>query len=287
MILTASLQVDGFASEIDSETAEIRAVHDRLTSQRDAKVSNSTLGGAIGTAAGAIGSALTLVGDAAATVGDYFGAVGGGVGAFFGFLGYFQAGGSRGCFPDLSEDPEKKDKKKQCPKLGPLKDTKQCPMPDADVVCDPQSSVPARGCSPRMLYQLVFGPDCGKEAGFHSWYDDTIQGYLAQKPEHREGAANGQEEKKSRRDALLETWGGESDVRKQTELFTSNKNPYKLSIGNLEDRTNKLADLRTVVSLTNRDLSRLTEDLATGLRCPAGSRLEDRYRSFSIRTSGK
>jgi hypothetical protein len=60
MVLTASLQVDGFLAEIDSETAEIRAVHDQLTDQRDKAVRRSTLGSAIGTGGGAVGSALAL-----------------------------------------------------------------------------------------------------------------------------------------------------------------------------------------------------------------------------------
>jgi len=313
MILTASLQVDGFTSEIDSEIAEIRAVHNGLTDRQNKAVQFSSLGGVIGTAAGAVGSALALVGDTAATVGNYFGAAGGGLGTVFGFLGYFeQLHGPKGCFPEIREtkspsaqkalsgaggDPPpgapentSPEQKKKCDKLAQQPASVQCPMPDAtNKPCDPKSPSPSKGCSPRMLYQLIFGPQCGKgAAGFHSWYDETIQEYLAGEPEQSTGPSNGQLEKKpSRRDALIETWGGESGLRKQTELFTSNKNPYKLSISNLEDRANKLADLRTVVARMNRDLSRLTEDLAKELRCPVGGPPEDRYWSSMDRTSGK
>jgi len=268
MVLTASLQVDGFLAEIDSETAEVRAVHDRLTDRRDTAVGHSTLGSAVATGGGAFGSALALGSSAASTAGSWVGATFGGAGTLFAFLGYFKAKGPMGCFPDVPIDPPTKD---QCPKL----DVKKLKLPFPDLGKD---SCAARGCSPTMLYRLVYPePDY---IGFHSEYDPSIKKYLLDEP--------------ARREALIQPWRDEAkellekekdkekkeelEKKAQTEpnavlegeepyLFTSNKEPGKLSIDNLTARANKLADLRTVVSRMNRDLSRLTEDLATQLQC--------------------
>jgi hypothetical protein len=69
MILTVSLQVDGFLAEVDSETAHIRAVHDSLTDRQSAATRRSSLGANAGTGGGAVGSALAL-GAKTATVGS-------------------------------------------------------------------------------------------------------------------------------------------------------------------------------------------------------------------------
>ena len=42
LVLTASLEADGYVAEIDSETAQIRAVHDHLADKRDKAVGKST-----------------------------------------------------------------------------------------------------------------------------------------------------------------------------------------------------------------------------------------------------
>ena len=128
-----------------------------------------------------------------------------------------------------------------------------------------------------MLYTLLF-PECNDWAGFHSKYDENIREYLDSTPP---------EKNEKRADSLITTWGERDDLRKDIKLFTSNGNPRKLSIDELTDRANKLADLRTVVARMNRDLSRLTEDLAKELRCPVGGPPEDRYWSSMDRTSGK
>jgi len=273
MVLTASLQVDGFLAEIDSETAQIRAVHDHLTDRRDTAVKHSSFGSAVGSAGGALGSTLALVGSTAATAGSYVGAASGAVGAVFGFLGYFQQRGPKGCFPDVGES--------QCLKLdderSPVSDEDPCDPPPPPPSCGAWpswwSAVPAktrycpeplpRGCSPQMLYQLFFP---GEKAEFHSGYDPVIEAYLMGVP------PNGED---TRRATLIQTWGWNPDapdypnsvLKKNEELVASNSDPRKLSIDNLDARANKLADLRSVVSRLNRDLSRLTEDLATGLRC--------------------
>jgi hypothetical protein len=57
------------------------------------------------------------------------------------------------------------------------------------------------------------------------------------------------------------------DDQKIERLITRNTDPRKLSIDDLTDRANKLADVGAVVSRLNRDLSRLANDLAKGLRC--------------------
>jgi hypothetical protein len=260
MVFTASLQVDGFLSEIDSETAEIRAVHDQLSDLRDKAIQHSTLGSVVSGIGGAVGSALALASDAASTVGDYIGATSGAAGAFFDLLGYFQQRGPKGCFPDLREKPKDKD---VCPKLDKADadhsdepEGKEFCIPNWTTVCDATAS-PRSGCSPRMLYPLLF-PKCNEWAGFHGEYDDPIQTYLASKPPGKQ---------ENRGDALIKTWGQKDELRENTSLFTSNSTPRKLSIDQLADRANKLDDLRTLVSRMNRDLSRLTEDLAQGLRC--------------------
>jgi hypothetical protein len=116
---------------------------------------------------------------------------------------------------------------------------------------------------------------------FHSKYDPAIKAYL-------NGMPPGETE--SRRETLLKPWREEADemeknwkkknnakedpsrpnaaiLREEPFLFTSNTDPRKLAIDDLTNRTNKLADLPALVSRMNRDLSRLTEDLAMGVRC--------------------
>ncbi len=264
LVTTAALQVDGFIAEIDSETGHIRAKRDELTDRRDAAVKWSTLGAAVGTGGGAVGSSLALA-SKTATAGNWVGATFGGVGAFFSFLGFFQQTGvgPKGCFPDLREDTKKKEAKRQCPKLATSSDKSKLEQQAESNTCSPpQNSLcsadnPGPGCSPRMLYALLF-PECSAnaKADFHSGYDKTIERYLDQP------RASG-----TRRKDLVATWGKQEELRESKQLFTGNADPRKLSIDDLDERTNKLADLRWQVSLMKRDLSRLTEDLASELSC--------------------
>jgi hypothetical protein len=309
MVQTASLEVDGFLAEIDSETAEIRAVHDRLTDQRDTKVSNSALGSAIGTGGGAVGSALALASDAAMTAGNWITATFGGVGTLYAFLSYFQAHGSTGCFPDVREDPTQKEQKKQCLKLSaPPQNLCTSNKPPLGCSCD--SDNPPPGCSPRMLYQLVF-PNYKEPPGFHSKYDPVIDKYLGEgqgswrekliqpwrkeakeakeaKKEQNDGKDEKPESKDEDNDGKNEKPDPNAVLRSEEPfLITGNTDPRKLSIDDLTKRANKLSDLRSVVSRMNRDLSRLTEDLVKELRChavdrsPAESALETREGSFA------
>jgi hypothetical protein len=156
MVLTTSLQVDGFLSEIDNETAQIRAVHDRLTNRRDSAVGHSAFGSAIGTRGSAVGSALALAGNTAVTVGSWVGAVSGGLGAVFGFWGYFQAHGPTGCFPNVPNVP--------------CLDLKQ----PVELVNIPKDTCDSAGCSPSMLSYLLLR----KDPVFHSEYDPIIRKYL-------------------------------------------------------------------------------------------------------------
>jgi len=266
MILTTSLQVDGFLAEVDSETAEVRAVHDDLTGRQTTTVANSTLVTAAGTGGGAVGSALALVRKTAA-VGNWVGATSGGVAAIFSFLGWRQGvHGPKGCFPNVGQDP------------------KHCVIPKEDP-CDPKANPP--GCSPTMLYHLVFpnAPDTGL---FHSEYDEGIKKYLEEKPPGGKSRAErlidpwiakakddqAQKEKKGKKDNPAVPDDPVRDdpnyvlKREEPSLFTSGKQPLRLSIDDLSDRANKLADLRNLVARMNRHLSRLTEDLATELQCP-------------------
>jgi len=128
-----------------------------------------------------------------------------------------------------------------------------------------------------MLYRLVFPKaDVNADVDFHSDYDLPIEKYLGDK---------------KRREILIKPWIDEAKKQKKKKpgdptdppplqaspnyvlksqepfLFASNKKPLKMSIDNLTDRLDKLADLRSVVARMNRDLSRLMEDLATGLQC--------------------
>ena len=265
MVLTTSLQVDGFLAEVDSETAEIRAVHDNLTDRQTTAVANSTLWTAVGTGGGALGSSLALVGKTA-TAGNWVGATAGGIAALFSFLGWRQGvHGPKGCFPNVGQDP------------------KHCVIPKEDP-CDPKGKTPPPGCSPTMLYQLI-RPSANVDADvdFHSGYDEGIRKHLEDKPDGG----------KSRSDNLIASWIG--DDQPQTEkkgkknesavpddpskdprdvlrskkpfLLAGNKDPLKVSIDDLSERANKLADLRSVVARMNRDLSRLTQDLAASLQC--------------------
>jgi hypothetical protein len=246
MVLTTSLQVDGFLAEVDNETDKIRAVRDRLANRRDSAVGHSALGSAVGTGGGAVGSALALGAETAARVGSWVGAVSGGIGAVFGFWGYFQASGPTGCFPNI-----------------PGADCLNLKQP-VEVVNLPKDSCTGAGCSPSMLSYLLLR----KDPGFHSEYDPVIRTYL-----------------ETQRSQLLQQWELEEsqidelitrntsarklsgDERKIDALLARNTSPRKLSIDDLTDRANKLADVRAVVSRINRDLSRLTDDLGKGLRC--------------------
>lgn len=225
MVLTASLQVDGFLAEIDSETSQIRAVHDRLSDRRDSAISHSSLGSAIGTGGGAVGSALALGANTVVTVGSWVGAVSGAVGAVYGFRGYFQGHGPKGCFPNVAE---------KCPDL----------REPIDLVNIPKDTCSGKGCSPSMLSYLL----TDKDPGFHSEYEPVIKEYL-----------------RTRKQELIEQW--ELGGKKIDALIARNTEPRKLSIDELNDRANKLADVRAVVSRAKRDLSRLMQDLSVGLRC--------------------
>jgi len=271
MVLTASLQVDGFLAEIDSETAHIRAVKDSLTARQTTAINRSSLGNDTGTGGGAAGSALALAAKTAMTVGSWVGAVSGGFGAGFGFLNYYETARSpKGCFPDYNPDynshrnSECSDLKEPVTlKIDPVHNPK-----DKDPCDSANKSKPNQfphGCSPSMLSYLLFQID----PGFHSEYDQTIDTYLDRN-----------------RKELGEEWGGDTELGKLVKLskdapkdnlendpeierlITRNNSRRKLSIDDLTDRQNKLADVRAVASRINRDLSRLTDDLARGLRCP-------------------
>lgn len=277
MILTASLQVDGFLAEIDSETGQIRAVRDRLASQRDSALGKSAWGSAIGTSGGAVGSALALGSEAAATAGSWVGAVFGGAGALFSILPLLQQSGPTGCFPDL-RDPKEKDTCEKLVKKQPLECDSWDPRQydDADDPCRKDSKSQPIGCSPRMLYELLCAAQAGeaekkvedkaasskdrqsvRDWWFHSLYDEPIKKYLNDTWADHE---------KNWSTTLVDRWTAEDPLTET--LITGNMDPRKLNIDALNDRANKLADLRTVVARLNRDLSRLTEDLANGLRCP-------------------
>jgi len=265
MILTASLQVDGFLAEIDSETAKIRAVHDGLTDRQNAAVAHSTLASAVATGGGAVGSALAIVRNTA-TAGNWVSATFGGAGTLFSFWGFYRLQrGPKGCFPDIG-DP------KQC--SGHSKDP-----------CG-STEEPSSACSPAMLHNLIYPKD--RYFGFHSGYDDGIKAYLDDTPA---GAQTSRGESlvlwwpkedagKKEKDCNRENEDNMNDanqekcyhdkldaLQKKKALLAGNSTPRKLSIDDLTDRANKLADLRTVIARRNRDLSRLTEDLATQLQC--------------------
>jgi len=246
LILTASLQVDGFLAEIDSETGQIRAVHDALSDHRDAKVNRSTLWSAVGTGGGAVGSSLALV-SKTATAGNWVAATFGGVGTLFGFLGWYQQRGPKACFPHPED--------------------KRCRVSTA-------AASDTASCSPTMLFHLVF-PD--KNASCHSDYDLPIDKYLDSGwretltgPWLQEVAKQGKKKNESTCandplacDKNYPLMSGEPYLFARTEM------PMKVSIDDLTDRANKLSDLRSVVARMNRDLSRLTETLASELQCPA------------------
>jgi hypothetical protein len=232
MILTASLQVDGFLTEIDNEAGHIRAVHDGLADRRDSTVNRSSLGSAAGTGGGAIGSALALVGGAASTAaGNWLSATFGGLGAAFSFWGYFKANGPKGCFPDVQGTP--------------------CQKPNAQVVsCEDPKNHPG-GCSPTMLYHLLLSKDNDKKIGFHSDYDPLIERYL----------------ETGWRQKLIAEWQWD-EKNPNYALIAGNSDPRKLSIDRLTDRANKLAELRGVASFIKFDLSLLMTDLSPRLVCP-------------------
>ena len=160
-ILTASLQVDGFLAEIDSETNRIRAVKDSLTDQQTSAMNRSSLGVNVGTGGGAVGSALALGARTAVTIGGWIGAVSGISGAAFGFYNYFATARSpKGCFPD-----NPKSKNASCKPL----------------VC-PNHGIADRTCSPAMLVDL-FPETRPGTALFHSDYDPVIENYLQREKE--------------------------------------------------------------------------------------------------------
>ena len=231
MILTASLQVDGFLAEIDSETNHIREVKDDLTDRQGKAVNRTSMGNNLGTTGGAVGSALALGAQAAMTAGSWVGAVSGFSNAAFGFLNYYASQRSpKGCFPG---DPKKHDptmKKNECKPLH----------------CSKDGTPDDRACSPAMLVHLFPEVQSGTTL-FHSEYDPVIDHYLV-------------EEKKQ----LIQDWTASPTNPLPTnldKLTVSNDNPQKFRIDELTERQNKLSDLRAVVSRANRDLSRLTEDL--------------------------
>ncbi len=244
MVLTTSLQVDGFLAEIDSENAHIRAVRDNLTDRQNRAISRSSLGSAIGTGGGAVGSGLALAATTAATVGSWVGAVSGVIGTAYGFLGYFEQSGQgpKGCFPIAKPDPK-----------SPHKEPKKCES--VQDYCD--EIHPPSGCSPAMLYRL-FDSDHPRRLLFHSDYEPAIARYL-----NSRGSTN-----LTRRDQLIADWGDDvSDDKKIAPLIVSNDRPQKLSVDDLNGRANKLADLRAVVSRLNRNLGEITAQLAPKLRC--------------------
>ncbi len=260
MVTTASLQVDGFLSEIDSETGQVRAVHDDLSDRRDAAVSLSTLGSAVGTGGGAVGSSLALA-RKTATVGNWVGAVAGGVGTLFAFLGWYQQPrGPKGCFPDVN--PGRGPNRCAAPRVNP------CVSNDPD---------PPTGCTPTMLYHLVFpGADVEADVGFHSRYEPSIDNYL-EAHRRRETLVNPWVQEATRKKGKGEQKTDDPDevknsanyivMAKERYLFSNGKSPRKLSIDELTDRANKLSDLRAVVARMSRDLGRLSEDLSTSLQC--------------------
>jgi hypothetical protein len=116
-----------------------------------------------------------------------------------------------------------------------------------------------------MLYHLFEpGEDKPEHNLFHSEYDLAIENYL------------GGFGRADRRGQLISNWESDLEGEKEKErltqitdnpLIASNDNPQKLTVDQLDDRTNKLAELRAEVARMNRDLSRLTENLAQGFRC--------------------
>lgn len=271
MVLTASLQVDGFLAEIDSETAHIRAVKDILSARQTTAINHDSLGNDAGTGGGAVGSFLALGAKTAMTAGTWVGGVSGVIGSGFGFGTYIMTARSpKGCFPDYNPDYDSHAKSK-CSDLKQPVALNIDPLhnPKGEDPCDSgNKSTPKQfphGCSPSMLSYLLFQID----PGFHSHYDYTIDKYLDRN-----------------REELGDEWGGTSNLGQLVKhgpkselvhdadierLITRNDSPRKLSIDDLTDRQNKLADVRAVASRINRDLSRLTEDLARGLRCPLPS----------------
>jgi hypothetical protein len=237
MVQAASLQVDGFLAEVDSESNHIREVKDTLTDRQNSNISRTSLGSNIGTAGGAVGSALALGANTAVTVGSWVGAVFGGFGASFGFWNYFASSRSpKGCFPSKTNS---KCEYFECPNEG-----------TAD-----------RACSPAMLFSLFPEPTPFTEP-FHSDYDPIIAKYLQEKDRKRQLIENWEEDSKDKKGQIhLEI----------DKLTASNLKPANFPIDQLSERQNKLSDLRALVARINRDLSRFTNDLAIGLHgCASG-----------------
>ena len=257
-ILTASLEVDGFLAEVDSETNHIQAVRNNLSDKRDSKLSLSNLGSNIATSGGAVGSALQLGSAAAQTAGNWFSTAFGGVGSVFGFLGYFQQNGPSACFPAVVKDCPKLPK----PKAGVANEDSDvspaCPNTRDEAVCDAYD--PPGSCTPTMLYAVLYPHECNNKQhlGFHSEYPRAIERYLDEPPPNRPV---------SRRNALVNSWGNQ--LAELRAGLTSNAAPRRLTIGELDERANRLADLRATVSIMKRDLSRLARELAIASRCSA------------------
>jgi hypothetical protein len=245
VITTASLEVEGFLAQVDNESNHIREVKDHLSDQQSKHLSQSSLASNVASGGGAVGSALEI-GVKTATAGNWVGAIFGGIGAAFGFVNYFETLKSpKGCFPTTG--------KGSCQPF----------------ICKEDGNS-SRGCSPTMLYHVFNPADPVLESDlklFHSRYDPVIENYL-EDPSH------------NRRLALIASWKEtkpglseekeKAEEKEEQDRLTANQNlPMKLSIDELADRQSKLADLRTLVSRINRDLGRLTNDLATGVAsCP-------------------
>jgi hypothetical protein len=228
MIMTASLEVDGFVAEVDSESNHLRELKDDLTDRQSKALIKSSGGSAVGTAGGGVGSALGIAAKTA-TAGSWVGAIFGGIGAAFGIVGWVQQKKDyQGCFPTKPGD-------------------KSC----KDFDC-PEDRTAVRSCSPTMLYYALNPPKqpfSDTDNLFHSTYDPVILSYLEDPADNR-----GQK--------LVNDWG---PIEHREKLTANHNSPTKLSIENLADRQNKLADLRALVARINRDLSRLTEDLSIPL----------------------
>lgn len=253
-VLSASLQIDGFFAEIDSENTQIRATLDKLESRRDRAVNFNNVAGVVGGAGvGVVASALQF-NSSTARAGNWAGLGSGAFSTFFSSLGFRLQRGWKGCFPEV-QGPKAQCQGQKAPK-APRRNVEDAAQSDVEDPCEPESR-PA-GCSPRMLYCL-FHPECTKEkAGFHSEFPKAIKLYLTGTPPR---------ETKPRRERLIEQWNNPSE-EKIALMTSSNSHPRRLSIDDLNDRAKMLADLRSRVSIMKRDLGTLTSDLTEALSCP-------------------
>jgi hypothetical protein len=255
-ILASSLEIDGFLAEVDSEVNHIQAVRNKLSDKRDTKLSLSNLGSNIATSGGAVGSALQLGGDAAQTAGNWLSTVFGGGGSIFGFLGYFQQNGPSACFPAVSTHCPKLEKPKPAPANDDPDVSPACPNTRDEAICDAYD--PPGSCSPSMLYAVLYPHECNnrEHMGFHSDYPRAIERYLDEPPPNRPI---------SRRKALIDSWGNQ--IAELRAGLSSNAEPRRLTISELDERANRLADLRATVYIMKRDLSRLARELAVASQC--------------------